>query len=200
MIITDTKLASFKQMIKNFADRNDIRYEIRTTTNKNVSEVELGTIYKYERYVVEWDKAPNLSEAAARIFADAIHKFKLTDNVTSAFKDPAFEIKNVIFNDPATVVLWEDGTKTVVKCQDGDIYNKETGLALCIAKKALGNQSNFNNVFKKWVPEEKNLHDSVTFTIDNITLDDPYSDKFNLDNVIEKCNEKFRKLFGGENV
>lgn len=114
--------------------------------------------------------------------------------------NPAFEIKNVIFNDPATVVLWEDGTKSVVKCQDGDIYNKETGLALCIAKKALGNQSNFNNVFKKWVPEEKNLHDSVTFTIDNITLNDPYSDKFDLDNVIEKCNEKFRKLFGGENV
>lgn len=31
---------------------------------------------------------------------------------TEAF-DP---IKKVIFNDPATIVLWNDGTKTVVKC------------------------------------------------------------------------------------
>lgn len=63
-------------------------------------------------------------------------------------------IKNVIFNDPATVVMWNDGTKTVVKCQPGDIYSKETGLALCIAKKYLGNKGNFNEVFKKWLPEE----------------------------------------------
>lgn len=64
-------------------------------------------------------------------------------------------IKNVIFNDPATIVLWEDGTKTVVKCQDGDTYSKELGLAMCISKKYLGNKGNFNEVFKKWIPDEK---------------------------------------------
>ena len=63
-------------------------------------------------------------------------------------------ISRVIFNDPATIIFWKDGTKTVVKCQDGDTYSKETGLALCIAKKALGNKGNFNNVFKKWCEEE----------------------------------------------
>lgn len=64
-------------------------------------------------------------------------------------------IKNVYFNPPATVVLWNDGTKTVVKCQDGDSYSKQTGLALCMAKKAMGNSSKFNDIFKKWIPEEK---------------------------------------------
>ena len=67
----------------------------------------------------------------------------------------SFEIKNVIFNDPATIVLWKDGTKTVVKCQEGDFYSEEMGLALCIAKKAMGNKGNFNNVFRKWIPEEE---------------------------------------------
>ena len=43
------------------------------------------------------------------------------------------EIKNVIFNDPATIVFWEDGTKTVVKCQDGDEFDPEKGLAMAIA-------------------------------------------------------------------
>jgi len=63
-------------------------------------------------------------------------------------------IKDVIFNNPATVVIWEDGTKTVVKCQEGDTYSEELGLAMCIAKKFFGNKGNFNEVFKKWLPKE----------------------------------------------
>ena len=62
-------------------------------------------------------------------------------------------IKRVIFNEPATIVIWSDDSKTVVKCQPGDTYSKETGLALCIAKKFLGNKGNFNDVFKKYIKE-----------------------------------------------
>lgn len=65
------------------------------------------------------------------------------------------EIKDVIFNPPATIVKWADGTKTVVKCQrkEGDVYSKEVGLAMAISKKALGNKGNFNDVFSKWIKE-----------------------------------------------
>lgn len=61
-------------------------------------------------------------------------------------------IKNVKFNGPATIVFWADGTKTVVKCQDGDDYSEEVGLAMCIVKKAFGNKSKYNDIFKKWCP------------------------------------------------
>lgn len=44
--------------------------------------------------------------------------------------------KKVIFNPPATIVIWEDGTKTIVKCMEGDGYDAEKGLALCYMKKA----------------------------------------------------------------
>lgn len=64
------------------------------------------------------------------------------------------KIKRVIFNDPATIVIWSDDSKTVVKCQPGDTYSKELGLAMCISKKFLGNKGNFNDEFKKWIPEE----------------------------------------------
>ena len=67
------------------------------------------------------------------------------------------EIKNVYFNNPVTVVMWSDGTKTIVRCQDDDFYSEEAGLAICIAKKALGNKGNFNNIFKKWLPERKEV-------------------------------------------
>ena len=49
--------------------------------------------------------------------------------------------KTVIFNPPATIVLWEDGTKTVVKCDLRDDYVPLFGLALCYLKKSLGNTS-----------------------------------------------------------
>lgn len=67
------------------------------------------------------------------------------------------EIKNVIFNDPATIVFWEDGTKTVVKCQDGDEFDPEKGLAMAIVKKAYGNKSNYCNKMKKWLPKEESV-------------------------------------------
>lgn len=60
------------------------------------------------------------------------------------------EIKNVIFHDPATIVWWEDGTKTVVKAYE-DKFDAEKGLTMAIAKKALGNKGNYYEVIKKWV-------------------------------------------------
>lgn len=74
--------------------------------------------------------------------------------VKNAERKIDMRIKKVIFNDPATVVLWEDGTKTIVKSSEGDVYDPEKGLAMAIAKKALGNEGNYYEVFKKWLPEE----------------------------------------------
>ena len=61
----------------------------------------------------------------------------------------SFSYKKVIFNNPATIVYWNDGTKTVVKCLPGETYDKEKGLALCFMKKAMGNKGNYNNIFRK---------------------------------------------------
>ena len=64
------------------------------------------------------------------------------------------EIKKIIFNNPATIVYWEDGTKTIVKCGSGDTWDKEKGLAMCFVKKLLGNKGNFNEKIKKYVKED----------------------------------------------
>ena len=74
-------------------------------------------------------------------------------NTTNTTKLP--EIKDVIFNEPATIILWADGTKTVVKCQEGEGYDPEKGMAMAISKKVLGNKGNYYEVFKKWLPEEE---------------------------------------------
>ena len=64
---------------------------------------------------------------------------------------PKHAVKQVIFNNPATVVLWSDGTKTVVKCSENDTFDPEIGLAMAICKKAFGNTGAYNDVFKKWI-------------------------------------------------
>lgn len=69
-----------------------------------------------------------------------------TLNITSLIKD-------VIYNDPATIIFWKDGTKTVVKC-DGEEYDPEKGFAMAVCKKVFGNGGNYYNTFKKWLPEE----------------------------------------------
>lgn len=78
----------------------------------------------------------------------------LLGSTTSSRRDLKANIRDVVFSGPATVVMWSDGTKTVVKCGDGDTVDHEKGLALAIAKKALGNKGNYYNVFREWLPEE----------------------------------------------
>ena len=49
-------------------------------------------------------------------------------------------IKKIMYKPPATIVFWNDGTKTVAVCEKGDVYNKELGFALCVLKKKYGNK------------------------------------------------------------
>ena len=65
------------------------------------------------------------------------------------------EVKKVIFNDPATIVYWKDGTKTIVKCQKGDNFDSEKGFAMAFLKKCWGNKGNFNDKLIKIMKEAK---------------------------------------------
>lgn len=70
-------------------------------------------------------------------------------------------IRKVIFNDPATIVLWSDGSKTVVKCGPEDSYDMEKGLAMAIVKKMAGNDNRFHKVFKQYPKKKKKEAGSV---------------------------------------
>ncbi len=86
----------------------------------------------------------------------------------------------MIFNDPATIVFWSDGTKTVVKCEYED-FDPEKGFAMAIAKRAFGNQGNYYNIFKKWLSKEESVSEAVN-------VENPLADAFT------KLSESFAKL------
>ena len=92
-------------------------------------------------------------EDLTRIYVDAYTSARIVDRDQMRNLARKGFIKNVIYNDPATIVFWSDGTKTVVKAKD-EPFDPEKGLAMAIAKKALGNEGNYYNVFKKWLPKE----------------------------------------------
>lgn len=124
-------------------DRNNVIRHFKSNLKyRTEDEIVENTILEMEKFWVDNEK----KKRAAEIIE---HKFNIpTDRNRLPF------IKQVIFHDPATIIYWTDGTRTVVKCQDGDIYDPEKGLAMAISKKALGNNGNYCNVFKQWLPEE----------------------------------------------
>ncbi len=61
-------------------------------------------------------------------------------------------IKDVIYSNPATIVMWSDGTKTVSKVHGEDGYNPEVGLILCVLKKLQGS-THIRDLLHTWVPE-----------------------------------------------
>ena len=79
----------------------------------------------------------------------------------------ALKIEDVIFNDPATIVFWRDGSKTVVKAID-EPYDPEKGLAMAIVKKVYGNEGNYYNTIKHWLNkyESKVKANSLTALLD----------------------------------
>lgn len=79
-----------------------------------------------------------------RVMEEAAKKKEKT-NMTAA------SIKNVIFNPPATIVFWTDGSKTVVKCNAKEEFDPEKGMAMAIAKRCANNSNDFYKEIKKWV-------------------------------------------------
>jgi hypothetical protein len=67
--------------------------------------------------------------------------------------DRSLEIKKVVFNPPATIILWADHTKTVVKCQEGDEFDPEKGMTMAFMKKARGNTGGYFKEIDKWAGE-----------------------------------------------
>lgn len=73
-------------------------------------------------------------------------------------------IKDVIFAPPATIVYWSDGTKTVVKCSEKDVFDPEKGLAMAIAKRCGGNKGSYYREIQNWVEKSGKKYPGKPYT------------------------------------
>lgn len=142
------------------------------------------------------------------------HRFEMTQDIVNYVRQDALDaltfysvdylkevpvITNVIFNEPATIVFWKDGTKTVVKAQGDDEFDPEKGLAMAVNKKVLGtniSKSNYYDIFKKWIPEEPDnesdvpLEEKMRLHISNLAKDPNESFNDFLNRMNKKVEDK----------
>lgn len=64
------------------------------------------------------------------------------------FVKPTPKIARLIFADPATIIYWKDGTKTVVKTMGKDVFSEEAGFMACVAKKVFGGHNQYKSIIR----------------------------------------------------
>lgn len=71
----------------------------------------------------------------------------VVDILENSRRPRSFVPEKVIKNGPATVVVWNDGSKTVVKRTDED-DDPEKGFAMALVKKLYGTRSRFKKMLR----------------------------------------------------
>ena len=61
----------------------------------------------------------------------------------------------IIKNGPATIVFWCDGTKTVVKCGEGDSPDDYAAFCAALGKKVFGSNSNLKRIMRNATDDVK---------------------------------------------
>ena len=112
------------------------------------------------------DVCSKCSNGSEFLFEEAWRTYVSYDSVIKRYCSGQPVIQKVVFNDPATIVFWDDGTKTVVKrAVEYDDFDPEKGLAMAICKKMLGDD--YYRMMKKYAdlyvepPKPPHLDDTV---------------------------------------
>ena len=191
MKMNKEKLDAFCEMMDKELDKLGCSICYKTDTAVNMTDINIyHSTLGPKHYLVEWNKVRSLTEAAVPILSDVemqIEVKKYCDEdikqVRNLYYGLSLTIKDVIFNPPATIVLWMDGTKTVVKDQGEVFYDPEKGMAMAVAKKAFGNQGNYYSQFKKYIDIWEKKQEEFTSSYGNTILD----------NIIERFRTSLSK-------
>ena len=191
MKMNDEKFNAFSEMMAKELDKLGCSICYKTDTAVNTTDI---NIYRStlgpKHYLVEWNKVRSLTEAAVPILSDVKMQIEVKkycdediEQTKNLYYGLSLTIKDVIFNPPATIVFWMDGTKTVVKDQGEVFYDPEKGMAMAVAKKAFGNQGNYYNQFSKYLDIYEKKQEEFTSSYGNTILD----------NIIERFRTSLSK-------
>ena len=85
---------------------------------------------------------------------DGIIREITTAEIVIAPPRPKTNAKFIIHKENGTTVaLWQDGTKTIVKCQPGDSFDAEKGIAMCFMKRYFKNRGCYNEWMREVLKE-----------------------------------------------
>ena len=94
-------------------------------------------------------------------------------------------IKKVIFNPPATIIIWANGEKTVSKCGPNDDWDPEKGFAIAMLKHYVG-KSNLGWFMRKYVEPQVEKEENASLA--------------NIPQTLAEIGERLRQWAGVYNV
>lgn len=186
--MTNKLCDSNKRVIGNITD------VVRTVDGETMITLDTGHTFQFKSYDIYWDSARNayikkngryhqdaLDNARYAAQAQAMYNRTYEKEARAAMSTAS--IKNVIFAHPATIVYWSDGSKTVVKCSEKDVFDPEKGLAMAIAKRCGGNKGSYYKEIQSWVEKSGKKYPGKTATGKAVDLDvlKKYSSEANKD-------------------
>lgn len=91
------------------------------------------------------DAYPDLRTITKAAFVDAPKPKKTLETL----------LKRVVINEEKgiTTFLWKDGRKTQVRCQEGDKFDPEKGILLCLLKRCFDDRGFYNDWLRKVLKE-----------------------------------------------
>lgn len=64
-------------------------------------------------------------------------------------------VKQIIYNGPKTIIIWNDGSKTIVSCGKNDTFDIYAGFCAAVAKKMFGSTSKIKQIIANHIKENK---------------------------------------------
>lgn len=105
-----------------------------------------------EHRIVHCSRLHESEDIHKKLIRTAVLNSVYRANSAYIFEKTKYLIDRVIFHDPATIIYWKDGTKTVVKCKEGEKFDKMTGFAMALLKHECG--KDFHAMLKEWTSDE----------------------------------------------
>ena len=180
------------ERLKNIAgmEVGDTRFTFKPMESKSlITDIDVESLYP--TFALDFSVPTNVVDVVHREILNYITNDIYTTK--EAIKTMRNSIKKIIFNDPATIIIWGNGDKTIVKCGEGETYDPEKGMAMAIAKHFLGDKSNYYETFKKWLPKE---HETVKESKSNTERFISIRDFCNRYNITK--NKAYRMIKAGD--
>ena len=180
------------ERLKNIAGMEvaDTRFTFKPMESKSlITDMDVESLYP--TFALDFSVPTNVVDVVYREILNYITNDIYTTK--EAIKTMRNSIKKIIFNDPATIIIWGNGDKTIVKCGEGETYDPEKGMAMAIAKHFLGDKGNYYETFKKWLPKE---HETVKESKSNTERFISIRDFCNRYNITK--NKAYRMIKAGD--
>jgi len=140
-------LPDYRYILLQYKDADEcLAYMMKATAINRVSYGESEAIFRAVlpdtnilKAVLEYREKTKYCNGVRRISEERFMFTNALENaLNSAFRYGTTNtplIKELFYNEPHTIVKWNDGTTTVVGCAEGEEFSKELGLSVAIAEK-----------------------------------------------------------------